>query len=128
MSPTDTTAPGTMSAAETVSPRLQQFQAEIEQLKVTGGVANPERTWMILGALAMIIGVALTVVGLAATQSTTSSLDFATYNALGNLGIALTVAGTGLFAVMSLRRYLRYWLIRLIYEHRDQTDRIVGSR
>jgi hypothetical protein len=128
MSPNDTTTAETASPVETVSPRLQQFQTEIEQLKVTGGVANPERTWMIVGALAMVIGVTLTVVGLVATQGTESSLDFATYNALGNFGIALTIAGTGLFGVMSLRRYLRYWLIRLIYEHRDQTDRIVDSR
>ena len=33
------------------SPRLAQFQAEVEQLKVTGGKANPERTWMIIGGL-----------------------------------------------------------------------------
>ena len=32
---------------EPLTPRLQQFQAEVEQLKVTGGRANPERTWMI---------------------------------------------------------------------------------
>jgi hypothetical protein len=31
-----------------------------------------------------------------------------------------------LFLVMSLRRYFRYWLVRLIYEQRDQTDRIVS--
>jgi hypothetical protein len=29
---------------------------------------------------------------------------------------------------MSLRRYFRYWLVRLIYEQRDQTDRILGGR
>ena len=38
------------------------------------------------------------------------------------------LVGTGLFAVFSLTRYFRYWLVRLIFEQRDQTDRIVGPR
>ena len=116
------------TAAEEPTPRLQQFQQEVDQLKVTGGRANPERTWTIVGAVAMIAGLVITVLGWALTQSTTSTLDFASYNAMGNFGIALTIAGTGLFMVMSLRRYLRYWLIRLIYEQRDQMDRITGPR
>jgi hypothetical protein len=114
-------------ADQPVSPRLQQFQAEVEQLKVTGGRANPERTWAIVGALAMLVGVVLTLLSWVLTQGTVSALDFASYNAMGNFGIALTVAGTGLFVVMSLRRYFRYWLVRLIYEMRDQADRVVSS-
>jgi hypothetical protein len=106
------------------SPRLQQFQAEVEQLKVTGGKANPERTWMIIGGLAMVVGVVLSLLAWILTQGTESSLDFASYNAMGNFGIALTVAGSVLFLVMSLRRYFRYWLVRLIYEQRDQMDRL----
>ena len=111
-----------------LSPRLQQFQAEVEQLKVTGGRANPERTWTIVGGVAMAAGVILSLLSWILTQGTESSLDFASYNAMGNFGMALTIAGTGLFLTMSLRRYFRYWLVRLIYEQRDQTDRVVGSR
>ena len=111
-----------------LSPRLQQFQAEVEQLKVTGGRANPERTWSIIGGLAMVVGVVVSMLSWILTQGTESSLDFASYNAMGNFGMALTIAGTGLFLVMSLRRYFRYWLVRLIYEQRDQMDRIAGSR
>ena len=111
-----------------LSPRLQQFQAEVEQLKVTGGRANPERTWSILGGVAMVVGVIVSLVSWILTQGTESSLDFASYNAMGNFGITLTIAGTGLFLVMALRRYFRYWLVRLIYEQRDQMDRIAGSR
>jgi hypothetical protein len=113
-------------AGQPLSPRLQQFQAEVEQLNVTGGRANPERTWSIIGGLAMVVGVVLTLVAWIATRGTTSALEFADYNAMGTFGMTLTIAGTGLFLVMSLRRYFRYWLVRLIYEHRDQTDRLIS--
>ncbi|MCU1461924.1 MAG: hypothetical protein JWO37_1999 [Acidimicrobiales bacterium] len=111
---------------ETISPRLQQFQAEVEQLKVTGGRANPERMWAIVGVLAMAAGVVLSLVAWILTQGTTSTLDFASYNAMGTFAMALTIGGTGLFVVMSLRRYFRYWLVRFIYEMRDQADRVVS--
>lgn len=117
MSVTDTTTDS--------SPRLQEFQSEVDKLKVTGGKANPERAWLILSVLGMIAGVVLGLVGFLATQGTKSTLDFASYNAMGNFGIILTVASTGVFIVMSLRRYFRYWLVRLIFEQRAQTDRIV---
>jgi hypothetical protein len=119
---TDSTAP------QPLSPRLQEFQSEVNQLKVTGGRANPERTWTILGAIAMIVGLVLTLISWLATRNTSDTLEIADYNAMGGFGLALTIAGTGLFLVMSLRRYFRYWLVRLIYEQRDQTDRIISGR
>jgi len=109
------------------SPRLEEFQSEVDKLKVTGGRANPERAWLILAGIGMLVGVVLSLVGFIATQGTESNLDFASYNAMGNFGIALTVASTGVFMVMSLRRYFRYWLVRLIFEQREQTDRVLGK-
>ena len=120
------TATEPLASDQPPSPRLQQFQAEVEQLKVTGGKANPERTWTTLGALMMALGIILTLVGWLGTRGTTNALDFAAYSAMADFGIALTIGGTGLFSVMSLRRYFRYWLVRLIYEQRDQMDRIAG--
>jgi hypothetical protein len=107
------------------SPRLQEFQSEVDKLKVTGGKANPERAWLILSGIGMLVGVVLGLVGFLATQGTKSTLDFASYNAMGNFGLVLTIASTGIFVVMSLRRYFRYWLVRLIFEQREQTDRLL---
>ena len=122
------TATETTSTSADPSPRLQEFQQEVDQLKVTGGKANPERVWVILSVIGMIVGVVLGLFGWIATQGTKSNLDFASYNAMGNFGIALTIASAAVFTVMSLRRYFRFWLVRLIFEQREQTDRITGSR
>jgi len=108
------------------SPRLQQFQSEVEQLKVTGGKANPERTWSIIGGLLMVAGLIVIIVAYSQTHSSKVPGDWADYNVLSNLGLALVIIGAVLFLVMNLRRYLRYWLIRLIYEQRDAADRIAG--
>lgn len=107
-----------------LSPRLQEFQREVDGLKVTGGKASPERTWTIIGGVMLVAGLLLTFLAWLLTHGTTKQLEIADYNALGTFGLALTIAGTGLFLVMSLRRYFRYWLVRLIYEQREQTDRL----
>ncbi|MCU0309677.1 MAG: hypothetical protein MUE36_01880 [Acidimicrobiales bacterium] len=122
------TATDATSTPTTPSPRLQEFQSEVDELKVTGGKANPERVWVILSTIGMVVGVVLALVGWILTQGTTSTLDFASYNAMGNFGIALTFASAAVFTVMSLRRYFRFWLVRLIFELREQTDGITGSR
>ena len=111
-----------------VSPRLQQFQSEVNDLKVTGGRANPERTGVVIGVLLMAVGVVITIISYTSTHSTTNTLEHADYNALSNVGLALTIVGAVVFLVMSLQRYFRYWLIRLIYEQREQADRIIGGR
>ena len=79
------------------------------------------------GAIAMIAGVVLGLVGWVGTRGTDSNLDFADYAAMSRFGIALTIAGGALFTVMSLRRWFRFWLVRLIYELRDQADRVASS-
>ncbi len=108
---------------ENLSPRLQEFVRDVDDLKVTGGRANPERTWMILGAIALIAGVVVTLVAWIRTGGTSNTGDFADFAAMGRFGMALTFAGAALFAVMSIRRWFRFWLVRLVYEMREQSDR-----
>ena len=119
-----------MSDTTNPSPRLQEFQTEVDSLKVTGGKANPERTWVILGALLMIVGIVLTIISYSSISSSAPSKGQVVFvedsAALGTLGLPLAVVGAALFIVMSLRRYFRFWLIRLIFEQREQADRIAG--
>jgi hypothetical protein len=122
--PSETTPP-----ENTLSPRLEQFRTEVDQLKVSGGRANPERIGRILGAVLMVVGVTLgfyAYFGL--SHPTTNPLQQGDATVVGLLGVSLAIVGTGIFVVFSLTRYFRYWLVRLIYEQRDQMDRLAGPR
>jgi magnesium-transporting ATPase (P-type) len=107
-----------------LSPRLQEFQREVDALKVSGGKANPERSWTIIGGLLMFAGIIITLIAWLLTHGSSNPLEQADYGSLGTFGLVLAIVGTALFVVMSLRRYFRYWLVRLIYEQREQTDRL----
>ena len=118
-------ADGTMSSS-----RLAQFEEEIAKLKVTGGGANPER----LGAQ---WGIGLTILGFViAIISWWSALDAhgdgAAVTALraeifGAIGIGVAIVGIVIWARNSLTRYLRYWIVRLVYEQREQTEQLVKA-
>jgi hypothetical protein len=112
---------------EAGSDRLAQFQDEVAQLKVTGGGANPER----LGAQ---WGIGLTIVGfIVAIIAYWSALDSSETNTqlrsqiIAVIGVGLAIVGIVIWLRNSITRYLRYWLIRLVYEEREQTDQIVKA-
>ena len=114
-----------VSSDQMTSPRLQQFQEEVDGLKVTGGKANPERTGQMLGGAVMLVGLILgfyAYFGLSHPAS--GPLQQGDATVIGLLGVGFCIVGTGLFVVFSLTRYFRYWLVRLIYEQREQTDRL----
>ena len=118
-----------MTSSPMPTPRLQQFQAEVDQLNVSGGRANPERLWRMLGAALMVAGPAIVLYAyLGLSHPTTNPLQQGDATVVGLLGVSLTVVGTAMFVVFSLTRYFRYWLVRLIYEQRDQLDRLTDRR
>lgn len=116
-----------MAEANEQSPRMQQFQTEVDALGLSGGRANPERTMLRLGVVAWVVGIALIVIGYIGSHGTTNALTQRDFTILAIGGVVAAVIGTGLFVTYSLMRYLRYWLIRLIYTDRENTDRMIEA-
>jgi hypothetical protein len=109
---------------ETTS-RLHEFQAEVDSLRVGGGRANPERTWLKVSIAAWIVAIALEIFAWASSHSTEDALEQRDFIILSVAGLTIAVIGTGMFVTFMLTRYFRYWLIRLIYQDRESTDRLL---
>jgi len=109
--------------------RIEQFRNEIDELNLKGSSSSSERWMLVLGALLGIAGVALGILGAVNTiNAGDSPADQRAFIASGSLlGLVLVIAGAALFVRFSLGRYMRYWLIRLVYEGRSDTDRLVAA-
>ena len=123
--PADTSSK--VNAASEDSSRLGEFEADIRRLGVKGGEAEPERKLAILGFLLVLAGLVVSIVALISVRSAASELAQGDGLALLVLGVGVALVGTVLWARYSLSRYLRYWLVRQIFETRTQTDEIVEA-
>ncbi len=119
--------------------RLTEFEAEIEKINVTGGRTNVERRLLILGMVLFIGGLILVIAAFFVSRSFDNGLDAKELTelryakiasqqrntfVLGLIGFALVFVGALFYITNKLTRFFRYWLIRLIYEHRAQIDRL----
>ena len=119
------------------SPRLAAFQEEVAKLGVTGGKANPERKLVRFGVFLIIAGIVLEVVALILSLNTSgipegvsageqiaaglgSSRDQGHALIIALCGLGAILAGGIFYIANSLSRFFRYWLVRLIYEMREQ--------
>ncbi len=108
--------------------RIQAFTEEISDMKLRGAKGDRERILLVVGALAIIVGVVLAVLGGFQASGTSDLGDQVAFLATGTLiGLALVIAGTALFVRYSMARFMRFWLVRLVHEHRSETDRLIAA-
>ncbi|HUI49465.1 MAG TPA: hypothetical protein VL119_12255 [Acidimicrobiia bacterium] len=126
MNDENTGAGGTMSSS-----RLAQFEEEVAKLKVTGGGANPERLGAQWGIGITILGFVIAIISwwsaLDAPGDGTGTPTMLRAEIFGAIGVGLAIVGIVIWARNSLTRYLRYWIIRLVYEQREQTEQLVQA-
>ena len=110
---TETTT-GTTTIAE--AERVERFKGDIEALKLKTGRAPREGALQTLGAVLMVAGIVMGFIGYSSSLNTDVSvkgqLDSSSYLTLAVIGVAVTVAGTGMFIRYSLAKFLRVWLLR----------------
>ena len=107
--------------------RLSQFQHEVGELKVSGGGANPERQGGRWGIALMIVAAVGGVLSWYAAYNAGRFEEIQRMIILGGLFVGLGIVGAVIWVRNSLTRYLRYWIIRLVYEQREQTDQLIRA-
>jgi hypothetical protein len=108
--------------------RMQAFEDEAARLKLKGTRPDTERLLFLAGALALLAGVALVILGGIQVSGTTKAVDQTSYLATGTyIGFGLLIAGAALFVRYSMAKFLRFWLVRLVHEQRSDTDRLVEA-
>jgi hypothetical protein len=108
--------------------RIEEFKEEIAQMRIRPPEDRSERAWLLAGILLPLLGFVVIGIGWWGASGSAYPAEQLPYLISGGLlGIALVVAGAALFVRYSMTRYLRFWLLRMIYEERSQTDRTVEA-
>ena len=113
---------------KTNNPRIDEFRTEVADLNIKTPADSGERTYLLVGIVLMVVGVVLILAGYWGASGTVILVEQIPYVLSGGfLGVGVMIVGAAMFVRYSLSRYLRFWLIRSIYEERAQSDKVVES-
>lgn len=104
----------------------EQFKQDVAGMKLKTGTSKYDGPLRVLGGLLMIVGVAAAFIIYEASLSQKDARNIASEQilAIGFLGV--TLIGVALFAVASLARLLRLWLLRQLYEGQAQVEQLAS--
>jgi hypothetical protein len=96
--------------------RLEQFRAEIAELRLKESNPDREATLVRVGAALLVAGIAVGVVAAFLSHGTTDALQQRDAIVVALIGVSVSITGAALFLRYSLTRFLRFWLARLLFE------------
>ncbi|WP_208027034.1 hypothetical protein [Rhabdothermincola sediminis] len=106
--------------------RIEEFKDELASMDLRPPEDANERLWLIAGMVLPVLGLIAILIGWWGASGTAYPAEQFPYLISGGvLGLGLIIAGAALFVRYSLTRYVRFWLIRMVYEQRAQADRSV---
>lgn len=109
-----------------MSERIARLEQEAANLKVSTS-AKRDGILQAVGALAMVAGVVIALVAYQLSLDKADDRDIQSLTILAVSMLGLSVAGAAVFLRYSLARFLRFWLLRQLYEGQANIDRLVGA-
>jgi hypothetical protein len=110
--------------------RIERLKSDAAELNVGKGAAR-DGVYQTLGAVAMVAGVVVALMAYVGSRSLDDTRDIQSTIVLALAMLALSIAGAAVFVRYSLARFLRFWLLRQLYEgqaHIDQVVEAIGGR
>lgn len=107
--------------------RVTEFKSEVAGMRLADPAVARDRLLLRLAVVLIVIGPLLGIASYFLSHGTTNPLQQRDAIVLGLLGVSLTIVGGSLYLRYSMAAFLRFWLARLTYEQKAQTDRVVGA-
>ncbi len=110
--------------------RIEQFKADIADLKITDPSTSRDQLAVRLGIAGMVIGIALGVYGYTLSYGADSANPAPQQRdaiVLALIGISVAVSGGAVYLKGAQAGVHRFLLVRDLHARRAQTDRLLGS-
>lgn len=106
--------------------RIERLRSDAAELNVGKGAAR-DGIYQVLGAVAMGAGVVIAFVAYQLSLGKDDSRDIQSLQILALAMLALAVVGAAVFLRYSMARFLRFWLLRQLYEGQSHIDQVVAA-
>ncbi|MDA8044443.1 MAG: hypothetical protein M0Z30_04275 [Actinomycetota bacterium] len=105
--------------------KIEQFRASVNELKLKTSRTRGDLVRQVLGGLLMLGGFVAGLIIYEQSLSQSSALNLASEQILALTMVGLVVIGAALFVSASISRFLRFWMLRNLYEGQAHIDRLV---
>ena len=102
--------------------RAEEFQEQIAAMRTKTSRGSSEQVLLVIGILLMVAGIVLGLISYFSSTNTDEALDQNELIILAILGVSLSLMGVAIFLRYSMGRFLRFWLLRQIYENRGKSE------
>ena len=118
---TATTTPATATTAQNAmsSATQRDLGTELGKLRASNNSGPMDSKLSVLGVLLAIAGLVIILVNFLQSRNFSDMRDQMDALILSLFGIGLVIVGATLYIRSSMTRFLRYWLLRMVYEQRD---------
>ena len=106
--------------------RIERLRSDAAELNV-GRSGGRDGLYQTVGAIAMAAGVVLAFVAYQLSLSKDDQRDIQSLQILAISMLALSVVGAAVFLRYSIARFLRFWLLRQLYEGQAHIDQVVAA-
>jgi hypothetical protein len=96
--------------------RRQRFEADLAEIKVRTGTNASEGRLVAIGVAMMAIGLVIAIASFVASGGQADTRDVLSSVIMAIVGLSVSVVGAVLFLRYSFARFLRVWMLRLLYE------------
>jgi len=110
--------------------RIEQFEADIADLKIADPSSSRDHLAARLGVAAMVVGIGLAVYAYLLSYGADGDNPAPQQRdaiIVALIGISVAVVGGALYLKGALAGFLRFWLVRDLHERRAQTDRLLTA-
>ena len=118
---TATTTPANATTAQNAmsSATQRDLGTELGKLRASNNSGPMDSKLSVLGVLLAIAGLVIILVNFLQSRNFSDMRDQMDALVLSLFGIGLVIVGATLYIRSSMTRFLRYWLLRMVYEQRD---------
>lgn len=97
--------------------RIDRFDAALAQ--IGHRPSGNDRRWATVGLAAMAIGIVITIAAYIVSTNQAVLADVIESVVLSAIGLALVVAGAAVFVRYSMTEFLRFWMLRMLFQESE---------
>lgn len=107
--------------------RIERFKAEAAELNLKTGDPSKEGMLQVVGVVLMVVGVVVALLLYSSSLNLDDQRDIQSNMILAIAMLGVSVIGAALFLRYSMAKFLRFWLLRQIYESQSHVDQLTAA-